>query len=63
MQNTVFLNKNGIQTLKAHARHDIVTPFSDVQHRFNAVRTREYVQTYSCEKVLAICDLIIWCFL
>jgi hypothetical protein len=54
MQDTVFLHKNGIQTLKAHASHDFVTPFGEVQHRFNAVRRRKYVQPYTCEKVLAM---------
>jgi hypothetical protein len=53
-QNTVFFHKNGILTLKAHALHDIVTPFSEVQHRFNAVRARKYVQPYTCEKVLVM---------
>jgi len=39
MQNIVFLHKNVIQTLKAHVSNDIVTPFSEVQHRLSAVRT------------------------
>jgi hypothetical protein len=37
MQNILFLHRNGIHALKEHASHGIVTTFSEVQERFNAV--------------------------
>jgi hypothetical protein len=42
MKNTVFFHKNGIQSLTAHTSHDIVKPFSEVQHSFKAAQTRKY---------------------